>query len=648
MVASPDLTSSSAIWRSFSANSGSGSPGSGQYPIFPSQPHSVTAKYFDAWTRFNAASACLDISRIFKTSISSTFGGESIFEPVLELESNSTLYEQYMAQWQFLVREAFERLGEDVGRLEGLGKAHRQVHDRATREIWQCEHAQLLQRVDYLTHENTKTAKLIGHSIPNAHYTTMILEWFSRFLPTASELEKEDTLPDTGSEPTNTTLDRLLPYTCPDAAVDSSARDPPPRCHPGTRQRILDTLNDWLINHLWKIFWLSGPAGTGKSAIAQTFAEICLEQGRLGAAYFFFRSSGRNDPRTVIPSLAYQLAVNVPDYGNLLGHAIALDPSIFQKTPRVQLRKLIVEPFTRLQAQGHRSTQIPLLIVLDGLDECQGIQAQCDIVEMIGEVVRLKKDFPILWLIMSRPEPHLQYIFSRADFSIECKKETLLIDADTRDDVDRYLRDSFIDIRRRFPLVTDVAWPSQAQSQTVEDIASGLFALAATIIRYISDIAYGDPMGRLGDFLAFMTNTNYATTTNPLQTLDLLYSQILSEIPENVYLRTKQILSLYQISNLEVLCAGNVLCMANHEFYNALSKLHSLFDVPSPGEAQMTCLIMYHTSFGDYLLTPFRSGRFHISREYIVVDCFKALFFWYKIILQDPHFVSDVSQAHLG
>ncbi|EKM83179.1 hypothetical protein AGABI1DRAFT_89766 [Agaricus bisporus var. burnettii JB137-S8] len=469
----------------------------------------------------------------------------------------------------------------------------------------------------------------------------MILEWFSRFLPTASELEKEDTLPDTDSEPTNTTLDRLLPYTCPDAAVDSSARDPPPRCHPGTRQRILDTLNDWLINHLWKIFWLSGPAGTGKSAIAQTFAEICLEQGRLGAAYFFFRSSGRNDPRTVIPTLAYQLAVNVPDYGNLLGHAIALDPSIFQKTPRVQLRKLIVEPFTRLQTQGHRSTQTPLLIVLDGLDECQGIQAQCDIVEMIGEVVRLKKDFPILWLIMSRPEPHLQYIFSRADFSIECKKETLLIDADTRDDVDRYLRDSFIDIRRRFPLVTDVAWPSQAQSQTVEDIASGLFALAATIIRYISDIAHGDPMGRLGDFLAFMTNTNYATATNPLQTLDLLYSQILSEIPENVYLRTKQILSLYQISNLEVLCAGNLLCMANHEFYNALSKLHSLFDVPSPGEAQMTCLIMYHTSFGDYLLTPFRSGRFHISREYIVVDCFKALFFWYKVILQDPLFVSD-------
>ncbi|XP_006462805.1 hypothetical protein AGABI2DRAFT_119644 [Agaricus bisporus var. bisporus H97] len=93
----------------------------------------------------------------------SVSGGESIFRTimnrVLELESNHTLYEQYMAQQQFLVREALKRLGEDIGRLEGVGKAHRQIHDRATQEWekqrkrWQFEHAQLLQRIDYLTDE---------------------------------------------------------------------------------------------------------------------------------------------------------------------------------------------------------------------------------------------------------------------------------------------------------------------------------------------------------------------------------------------------------------------------------------------------------------------------------------------------------------
>jgi hypothetical protein len=32
---------------------------------------------------------------------------------------------------------------------------------------------------------------------------------------------------------------------------------------------------------------------------------------------------------------------------------------------------------------------------------------------------RLKKDLPLLWLIVIRPEPHLQYIFSRADGDID-------------------------------------------------------------------------------------------------------------------------------------------------------------------------------------------------------------------------------------
>ncbi|KAF7777855.1 hypothetical protein Agabi119p4_3927 [Agaricus bisporus var. burnettii] len=441
-------------------------------------------------------------------------------------------------------------------------------------------------------------------------------------------------------------LDRLLPYTCPDAAVDSSARDPPPRCHPGTRQRILNILNDWLINYIWKIFWLCGPAGTGKSAVAQTFAEICLAQDRLGAAYFFFRASGRDDPRTVIPSLAYQLAVNVPDYGNLLGHAIALDPSIFQKNPRLQLRRLIVEPFARLQALGHRSTQTPLLIILDGLDECKGTQSQCEFVEMIGEVVRLKRDLPLLWLIASRPEPHLQHTFSRIDFPIDYRKGLLLIDADTRDDVDRYLRESFDDIRTRFPLETDVSWPSEAQSRMVEDIASGLFALAATIVRYISDITYGDPVGRLACFLAFMTNANHATTANPLQTLDLLYTQILSEIPEDVYPTTRRIISFYNIfeSNFSSLqCSCNFFCMDKHEFYNALSRFHALFDIPSSDRAVETNLRMHHASFREYLLSPCRSGRFHISGRDSLMDCFKMLLFWYKTILKDPRYVSDGS-----
>ncbi|XP_006458657.1 hypothetical protein AGABI2DRAFT_190896 [Agaricus bisporus var. bisporus H97] len=60
----------------------------------------------------------------------------AVFPRILELESSHPLYEQYVAQQQFLVFEAFKRSGEDIGWLESrLGKVHRRVHDRATQEM---------------------------------------------------------------------------------------------------------------------------------------------------------------------------------------------------------------------------------------------------------------------------------------------------------------------------------------------------------------------------------------------------------------------------------------------------------------------------------------------------------------------------------
>lgn len=51
-------------------------------------------------------------------------GGESIYRMIMNrltsIEKNHTLYEQYMAQQQNIVRETLKRMGEDIGRLEGL------------------------------------------------------------------------------------------------------------------------------------------------------------------------------------------------------------------------------------------------------------------------------------------------------------------------------------------------------------------------------------------------------------------------------------------------------------------------------------------------------------------------------------------------
>ena len=53
----------------------------------------------------------------------------------------------------------------------------------------------------------------------------------------------------------------------------------------GTRKGVLQEIECWVTGELeQRIFWLNGLAGTGKSTIAQTFAEKMFANGRLGPA----------------------------------------------------------------------------------------------------------------------------------------------------------------------------------------------------------------------------------------------------------------------------------------------------------------------------------------------------------------------------
>jgi adenylylsulfate kinase-like enzyme len=61
------------------------------------------------------------------------------------------------------------------------------------------------------------------------------------------------------------------------------------------------------------ICWLNGPAGSGKSAIAQTVAELCSRHNRLGVGFFFLRGAGRRSDFThFLSTLAYQLTGVLP------------------------------------------------------------------------------------------------------------------------------------------------------------------------------------------------------------------------------------------------------------------------------------------------------------------------------------------------
>ncbi|KAF8870573.1 hypothetical protein BD779DRAFT_1392035, partial [Infundibulicybe gibba] len=131
-------------------------------------------------------------------------------------------------------------------------------------------------------------------------------------------------------------------HICTAAYHNSGVRREISRCYPGTREAALKTISDWIKDPASHCLWLHGPAGTGKSAIAYTVAEQCRLDGTLGASYFFVRGS-TSRPHSLFPTLAYQLALAIPELHDLLW-AMLYDPTVLDRSMGEQLDALIVQP----------------------------------------------------------------------------------------------------------------------------------------------------------------------------------------------------------------------------------------------------------------------------------------------------------------
>lgn len=212
-----------------------------------------------------------------------------------------------------------------------------------------------------------------------------------------------------------------------DAFHDSLERSDPPKCHPLTRHAILDVITHWVLNPNNRPFlWSHGPAGGGKTAIAQTIAEMFASVGRLAASFFFSRiATNRQDITRFIPTLAYQLALYHPEIHDAIDLAVERDPSIFSRTLTTQIQALVVRPLNAAAEDPLKKTimlERQNLVVLDGLDECGDARSQREVLEALAMAVK-HLSIPLLFLITSRPEQQIRLAFSKE----ELESQTLVV-----------------------------------------------------------------------------------------------------------------------------------------------------------------------------------------------------------------------------
>ena len=407
--------------------------------------------------------------------------------------------------------------------------------------------------------------------------------------------------------------DRLHQVTATAAFHNSEERLDPPKCHPNTRLAVLSEIMKWIK---WEgdlhsfVMWVYGPAGAGKSAIAQTIAEICDKEMILLATFFFSRNDpSRSNIKPLIATIAYQITLNLPDVRNAILGAVERDPLIFSKSLTVQLQSLIVEPLRPLIEAGFFDQPTSRrLVIIDGLDECSDPKVQRNIVEVLGNAHR-QYQLPLIFLFASRPEQHISLAFSTGALRSVTTRIALDDSYLPDKDIQLFLTDKFQEITSTHRLRAYIPphWPLPDVLKQLVNKSSGQFIYASTVINYISPIRH-KPQDRLDIVLG----TRPPHRDLPFSELDALYMHILTGVEDIDSIL--DILSIVIFSNPDSWMYWGLpqieefLSLEPGDVELHLGDLSSLVNV-GPDQA----IHILHTSLTDFLVDPARSKEFWIN-----------------------------------
>lgn len=404
-----------------------------------------------------------------------------------------------------------------------------------------------------------------------------------------------------------------------DAFHDSAERFPQPRCHPETRTKLLEDLRNWAFGDEYyfseddensesspadrrsAVLWLHGPAGSGKSAVAQSFCQMLQEERRLGGSFFFKRGHpSRGNAQKLFPTIAYQLALRLPELNQFILQTIEEDPAVVDRSLPHQLKNLIIEPCRK------SSLSQTLAIIIDGLDECQDQNIQQELLRTIGDLIHRSR-IPILFFIASRPESHIREAF--ADPGLDRFHRPLNIEQSFQD-VSKYLQDEFTRIHREHRTMGALPspWPPADIVGKLVEKSSEYFIYASTVVKFIDDKRFR-PVERLNIVLGIKNSIS----GSPFDTLDQLYHEILSAVPVDFRAQLLQILAVIAARVIQsTVGIERLLELESGDVHLFLRDLHSVIKI-TEDQINGCFLSVHHASFLDFLDDASRSGPFCVG-----------------------------------
>jgi hypothetical protein len=329
------------------------------------------------------------------------------------------------------------------------------------------------------------------------------------------------------------------------------------------------------------------------------------DEGRLGASFFVDRQiAHRRDHNRIVHSLAYDIAVR--DHARLraLWSSLCTDPTIIDMPLQDQVKKLIQNPLDVECSQ-------PLVIVIDGLDECTPEGG----VQLLSTLATCLSNLPIRLFIASRGDLDIVDAFSDMYPTEICLQEQP--SHEIYKDVRRYWEHSLDGLRvSRRP----VKWRSLVSLDLLVELTGPLFIYATTILRIIKSTKK-NPVTKLNELLGQSQlgagSTNTFETLPSHSVLDGLYSHILIEaIKDDNHVSFECASQLHKILELVIFARdpltlgalSSLLPMDAYELRNYLVTLSSVLFLPDDTDTSRFIRPL-HQSFPDFILQ--RGGHIH-------------------------------------
>jgi hypothetical protein len=373
-------------------------------------------------------------------------------------------------------------------------------------------------------------------------------------------------------------------------------------CMQGTRESILNQIVAWAINNTGQdvsqsnIYWVYGLPGIGKTSLAHSICASLHDQRHLAGAFFCRRDDPNlNEPRAILPTLIYKLAIRFPPFRNVVAESLREDPDL---TPKSMNYSIFLDWLHNLP----RHPDHTLVFVIDALDECGDRRSRSGILNIL---TRSATQAPWLKVIItSRPEVDIQRAFQALGKSSYSPYD-LATDQEATVDLRTFARSQFDVVASEWHL--PAPWPEESDFDRVTSLANGLFIFIKTLSLVLERCE--DPKESLKTILQGPARTG-------LEPLHALYSSVLkAQIAHRSGVFQRVIGVLLTTSPHRPLCEDTIAELAEVELYLVKRWVDALSSLLDRDETADGVVRVRHLSISDYFMSNECPSDYRVNLE---------------------------------